>query len=107
MCDGKYKRAHEIKPGDFLNTSDGGLAEVVDVKVVKYDDMVYNFSLEEEEDGAYIIANGFYSGDLKLQNKKIEVTDKPLTPEQLELINEVKLHMKQKENKEHLSKYAV
>lgn len=99
MCEGKYKRAYKIKPGDFLNTSDGGLAEVIDVKVVEYNDMVYNFSFEEEENGVYIIANGFCSGDLKLQNKKSDVHDKPITLEQSELVKEVELHMKQMRNK--------
>ncbi len=91
MCGGEMKRAAQIKPGDWLNLSDGGLAKVEAVEMVGYDDMVYNFTFAGEEEGTYLIANGFYSGDLKMQNKKEKPKDIILTSEDLALIEEVKL----------------
>ncbi len=90
MCEGKMKRAAQIKPGDRLNLADGRLAKVAAVETVDYDDMVYNFTFDGEETGAYLIANGFYAGDLKMQNKREKAKEIPLTQEDQEFVEEMK-----------------
>lgn len=90
MCDGSEKRAFEIKPQDRINLAEGSTAEVTNVSIVEYDDTVYNFTFEGETEGRYIIANGFYTGDLKMQNTKKEYPEKEPTQEDQELFEEAK-----------------
>lgn len=90
MCGGESKRAAQLKTGDKLNLADGSLAEIESIEVVPYDDTVYNFTFDGCEDGAYLIANGFYSGDLNMQNKKQEVIRKELTEKDQAFIEEMR-----------------
>lgn len=90
MCGGELKRAASVEPGDRLDLADGGHAEVVRTESVEYDDTVYNFTFAGEEEGAWLIANGFYSGDLRMQNKKSRKKKTPLTQEDREFIDEMK-----------------
>lgn len=90
MCGGALKRAASIEPGDRLDLADGGFAEVVRVETAEYDDTVYNFTFTGEDEGIWLIANGFYSGDLRMQNKKSEKKEPCLTQEDREFIDEMK-----------------
>lgn len=90
MCDGSEKRAFKIKPQDRINLAEGSTAEVTNVSIVEYNDTVYNFTFEGETEGRYIIANGFYAGDLKMQNTKKEYPKKEPTQEDQELFEEAK-----------------
>ncbi len=92
MCEGKCIRASRIKAGDQLNLADGSLSEVVSVEMIEYNDMVYNFTFEGVENGVYIIANGFYTGDLRMQNTKTERTERVFTEEEKALIAEMMQH---------------
>lgn len=97
MCRGAMKRAVSIVPGDMLDLADGGLAEVTRAEVVDYDDTVYNFTFAGEEEGVYLAANGFYSGDLRMQNKKRKTKAAGLTQEEKEFIAEMKAFHKMSE----------
>lgn len=98
MCDGSEKRAFEIKPQDRINLAEGSTAEVTNVSIVEFNSTVYNFTFEGETEGRYIIANGFYAGDLKMQNTKKESPKKELTPEDMELFEEAKRFQKMLDN---------
>ena len=67
--DGTGIDAIRLSAGDRLISESGGIETVSSVEMVPYEDMVYNFTFEEEEEGNYIIADGLYSGDFYAQNK--------------------------------------
>ena len=92
MKDGESVRASRLKVGDKLNLADGSLAEVERIDVVEYNDTVYNFTFVDENEGNYIVANDFYSGDLRMQNKKDKIPERILTPEDKLFIAEMMLH---------------
>lgn len=97
MCRGALKRAMSIVPGDMLDLADGGLAEVIRAETVDYDDTVYNFTFAGKEEGVYLSANGFYSGDLRMQNQKRKTKAGGLTQEEKEFIAEMKAFQKMSE----------
>ena len=76
---GKRISASKVKVGDKLKTIADDL-EVTSVECVPYNGKVYNFSFENETDANYIIADGFYSGDIYAQNEKesskIDISEK-------------------------------
>lgn len=90
MCEGALKRAAAIMPGDMLDLADGGTAEVMKAEEAEYGGTVYNFTFAGEEEGVWLIANGFYSGDLRMQNKKKEQKKTCLTQEEKEFVEEMK-----------------
>lgn len=90
MCEGKDVKALKLKAGDKLNLADGSLEEIECVEVVPYDAEVYNYTFEGVDDGKYIIANGFYAGDLNMQNKAVEKVEKVLSKKEQAFIDEMK-----------------
>lgn len=94
MCGGKMVRASRLNPGDCLNTADGASDPVEQVSVVSYEDTVYNFTFEGKDEGAYLIANGLYSGDLFMQNTKENQPRKvrEFNPEEKRLMEEMAVH---------------
>lgn len=90
LCGEMRKRASELAPGDRLSLRGGGFAEVESVTVVPYNDKVYNFTFAGCEDGEYLIANGFYTGDLYMQNKKTQSERPPLSGEEQAFIEEMR-----------------
>ena len=83
---GKKISAARLKKGDLLMATEGVL-EVESVKTEEYNDMVYNFEFEEEKNSNYIMANGFWSGDIAAQNE-IDFRERSVKNE--ELHNEIK-----------------
>lgn len=61
--------ANKLKPNDKIMTGDGNLAEVLTVEEVPYNDVVYNFTFENEDRSVYVIADGIYAGDFLAQNE--------------------------------------
>lgn len=92
LCNGQKIRACRIKQNDKLHLADGSLAEVESVALIEYHDTVYNFTFEGEDEGAYLVANGFYSGDLHMQNEKREKPERVFTAKEKEFIAEIMLH---------------
>lgn len=94
MCHGKMVRASRLTPGDCLNMANGTFDPVKQVSVVPYEDTVYNFTFEGREQGAYLIANGLYTGDLFMQNETQSEPRKEwrFTPEEKQLIAEMAIH---------------
>lgn len=94
MCHGKMVRASRLNPGDCLNMANGTFDPVEQVSVVPYKDTVYNFTFEGREQGAYLIANGLYTGDLFMQNETKSEPQKEwkFTPEEKQLIAEMVIH---------------
>ena len=86
--DGTGIDAIRLSAGDRLISESGGIETVSSVEMVPYEDMVYNFTFEEEEEGNYIIADGLYSGDFYAQNKCSNRKEVP-TEEQKALIQEL------------------
>lgn len=90
MRTGKERiRASRIKKGDLLDLADGTVDEVVSVREIDYHDTVYNFLFEGEDSGNFVIANGFYSGDLRMQNEKDEIQEYELTDDDQQFIAEI------------------
>lgn len=86
--DGTGRDAMGLVPGDTIVSGEGAFETVISVELVPYEDTVYNFTFEGEEEGNYVIANGLYSGDFYAQNKRRD--KKPLlTEEQKALIAEL------------------
>lgn len=50
----------------------GGESEIKEIRNIRYEDTVYNFLFEEADEGAYLAADGFRVGDLKMQNTFID-----------------------------------
>lgn len=99
MCEGQCVRACNLIVGDQLNLADGSLTKIISKDIIKYDDMVYNFTFEGMESGSYIIANGFYSGDLKMQNEKKEKVPRIYSDEEKLLMAEMMLHAQEMKKK--------
>lgn len=74
LCeDGKEVSVKDLKVGDKILTEYNDLAEVKFIALEDYqDDLVYNFSFKNEDNGVYIIANGIWAGDFFAQNKGSE-----------------------------------
>lgn len=89
MEDGAGMTAESIKPGDKVMMADNTAVSVTSVAREPYGDTVYNFTFEGEEDGNYLIANKFYSGDFYAQNK-FKRKPAALTKERKELHDELK-----------------
>lgn len=94
MCHGNMVRASRLKPGDGLNLANGALDPVEQVSVVPYEDTVYNFTFDGKEQGAYLIANGLYSGDMFMQNmtESQPTEERKFTPEEKQLMAEMAIH---------------
>lgn len=92
MCEGECVRASRLQPGDRLNMADGSLTFITSINFVAYDDTVYNFTFANEEDGVYLSANGFYAGDLNMQNKKQEVKEVEPTDADKLMMAETMIH---------------
>jgi hypothetical protein len=95
LCKDKSVRASQLRPGDPLTLAEGGFDEVTDIAVVDYNDTVYNFTFEGVDKGVYLVANGFYAGDLRMQNENAPCKEKVYTPEEKMLIAEMTLHCKE------------
>ena len=65
----------------------GGILKIESVKTEAYNDKVYNFEFEEEKISNYIMANGFWSGDIAAQN---EPDFREIPAESKALHNEIK-----------------
>ena len=65
---GRKVIAAKLVKGDVLMTPTGNVT-VASVTAEEYNDTVYNFVFEGEDAPNYIIANGFWSGDMYAQNK--------------------------------------
>jgi hypothetical protein len=86
--------AQKLRIGNTLLFAGQTPAEITSIETVEYNDTVYNFSFAGEEEGNYLIANGFYSGDFYAQHI-LRGTPPPLTPEQEQL----KLKLKELANR--------
>lgn len=97
--DGTGVDVQQLLKGDRILAETGNAVTVSEVSPVPYQDVVYNFTFEGEEEGNYVIANGLYSGDFYAQN--LQGSRKPVpTPEQEALGNELDRLMSQlSENK--------
>ena len=84
--DGKKISAARLKKGDML-MAPGGILKIESVKTEAYNDKVYNFEFEEEKISNYIMANGFWSGDIAAQN---EPDFREIPAESKALHNEIK-----------------
>jgi hypothetical protein len=91
LCKGTIKRACEITPGDELDMPGATSAEVISNECIEYNETVYNFTFEGEDSGVYLIANGFYSGDLRMQNEQMERPERVLTQTEKQIIAETML----------------
>jgi hypothetical protein len=60
----------QLKVGDPLSLADGSSSTVISIDIIYYNDTVYNYIFDGLEEGAYIIANGFYAGDFRMQNQR-------------------------------------
>jgi hypothetical protein len=59
--------AKHLSPGKVVMLRDDTLATITSVETIPYNDTVYSFMLKGEE-GHYLIADGFCSGDFYIQN---------------------------------------
>lgn len=69
---GKGIAVRKLRAGDKIMTENGGMTEVLSVKEEPYDDTVYNFTFEGENESVYVIADGIFAGDLNAQNEMPE-----------------------------------
>lgn len=92
LCGGEKIRACEIAPGDRLDMPGSEFAEVISVETIEYNDAVYNFTFEGEDSGVYLIANGFYSGDLRMQNEQEKAPERIFTQNEKQIIAETVLY---------------
>lgn len=88
LADGKGKAVETLTVGEELLMWGQARTKVTSITRVGYNDTVYNFTFQGEDDGNYLIANRFYSGDFYAQNK-LEKIPVPLTEEQERLDNEM------------------
>jgi hypothetical protein len=64
--------AGDVQKGMMLLCGQGAPEQAVtEVEIIEYGRQVYNFSFEGEDDGNYLAANGFWSGDMFAQNKRV------------------------------------
>ncbi len=80
---GKGIPVKKLKQGDKVLTENGRPAVVESVQEEEYNDMVYNFSFENQTGSVYIIADGLCAGDFHAQNEENERPAK--TAEEAEL----------------------
>lgn len=86
---GRRVAANQLQAGDKLMTPDG-VSVISEVATEPYNDMVYNFVFEGEENPNYIVADGFWSGDFYAQNEKKEKKPAQLTEEAMALRDELR-----------------
>lgn len=86
---GRRAAASQLQAGDKLMTPDG-VSVILEVVTEPYNDMVYNFVFEGEENPNYIEADGFWSGDFYAQNEKKEKKPAQLTEEAMALRDELR-----------------
>ena len=70
--DGTDVNAASLSVGDKILAESGLPVTVTEITKVPYNDQVYNFSFEGENQGNYVVADGLYSGDLFAQNMRRE-----------------------------------
>ncbi len=92
--DGAGTDAARLLPGDRILSGEGVPVTVTSVETVPYDDQVYNFTFEGEEEGNYIIADGLCSGDFYAQNRRSGRKPVP-TQQQEALMKELAAFVKQ------------
>ncbi len=81
--------ANQLQAGDKLMTPDG-VSVISEVASEPYNDTVYNFVFEGEENPNYIEADGFWSGDFYAQNAKKDKKPAKLTEEAMALRDELR-----------------
>lgn len=86
---GRRVAAGRLQAGDRLMTPDG-VSVISEVVTEPYNDVVYNFVFEGEENPNYIEADGFWSGDFYAQNRKREKKPAQLTEEAIALRDELR-----------------
>lgn len=86
---GRRMAAGRLQPGDRLMTPEG-VSVISEVVTGPYNDTVYNFTFEGEENPNYVEADGFWSGDFYAQNEKKEKKPAQLTEEALALRDELR-----------------
>lgn len=89
MCGGSSRRVSSLRAGDALDLVLGGQSEIEEIEEVVYDDAVYNFVFEEADEGVYLAADGFWAGDLNMQNTKMGKKKKELSEKDLAFIGEM------------------
>lgn len=94
LAGGEGKAVETLTVGEELLLEGQARAKVTSISSVEYNDTVYNFTFRDEDDGNYLIADGFYSGDFYAQNK-LERTPPPITEEQKKLGKEAEQLMHQ------------
>lgn len=87
LADGRIKTARQIDKHDFILMQDCA-TEVCEVTYCEYNDMVYNFYVEESNAGTYVYANGFAVGDAHAQNAPLPQEKIVYSEEELTLKNE-------------------
>lgn len=82
--------AEMLVPGNKIMLADGTLTEVTSVGTTCCDGgIVYNFSFEGENEGNYIVANDYYSGDFYAQNL-LKMPEPTMTAQQQSVFDELK-----------------
>ena len=81
--------ACNLKVGDELSLADGSSDVVIAVEYIPYDDIVYNFTFLDSDEGVYLIANDFYAGDLRMQNQSPPLPERVLTTEEQQRLEEL------------------
>lgn len=69
---GKGVAVGNLRAGDKIMTENGGMTEVLSVREEPYNDTVYSFTFEGENESVYFIADGIFAGDLNAQNEASE-----------------------------------
>jgi hypothetical protein len=81
--------ATNLRVGSKLMHKSGTFAEITSIKIIPYNDKVYNFMFEDNDDGTYFFTNGFYSGCFATQNMNRRSLHR-LTPEDQRFMDEMK-----------------
>lgn len=71
MCGGSSRRVCALRAGDSLDLVGGGQSRITEISEVPYDDTVYSFVFEGVDEGVYMAADGFWAGDLTMQNTRL------------------------------------
>lgn len=71
MCGESCRRVCALRAGDSLALVGGGQSRITEISEVPYDDTVYSFVFEGVDEGVYMAADGFWAGDLTMQNTRL------------------------------------
>lgn len=101
MCEGTLQRVCALRIGDSLDLVSGGRSKIAEVSEVLYDDTVYSFVFKGIENGVYMAADGFWVGDITMQNTKtsVKTQKRRIHEKELAFIKEVERWISERENR--------